>query len=160
VGIRKPRDLRSLAALVRLLVPVLLAALSVPLAAADITRIDPHASATAQARYPAAMVGNDGTAFDGSYTHLGQYVSADGAFKVALWESGPGTLVTDYYPNDEYCFVLEGTLSITNKNGSRNEFGPGETFVIPKGWAGTWHMKNHFKKQFVAFQPASPTRGP
>jgi hypothetical protein len=28
---------------------------------------------------------------------------------------------------------------------------PGDAFVIPKGWAGTWDMKTHFKKIIVNF---------
>ena len=72
---------------------------------------------------------------------------------MAIWESGPGVLVTDSYPNDEYCRVLEGTLTITNADGSTADFGPGDSFVIPRGWAGRWHMKTRFKKQFVAYTP-------
>ena len=84
---------------------------------------------------------------------LGQYTTDGRVFHVALWESGPGTLVTDSYPNDEYCLVLEGELTVTNQDGSRIDFKPGDTFVIPRGWVGSWHMTTRFKKQFVAFKP-------
>ena len=124
-----------------------------PVSAADIVRLDTKAVADKPGRYPAAMIGTDTSSFDGSYLELGQYATANRIFHVALWESGPGTLVTDSYPNDEYCLVLEGELTIINQNGSRIEFKPGDTFVIPKGWAGTWRMTTRFKKQFVAFRP-------
>jgi uncharacterized cupin superfamily protein len=45
-------------------------------------------------------------------------------------------------------------LSITNRRGDRVEFDPGDTFVIPKGWAGTWNMTSRFKKQYAAFEAA------
>jgi uncharacterized cupin superfamily protein len=117
----------------------------------EIVRVDRKATPTEPGQYPPEMVvrGKDG--FDGSYTSLSEYKSEDRKFTVALWESGPGVLQTDAYPHDEYCLVLEGHLIITNRSGRREEFGPGDTFVIPKGWAGTWNMTTRFKKQYVAF---------
>lgn len=121
--------------------------------AANIQSFDTTAPATVTARYPAAAVAPDGSGFDGAYATREQYLSGAGAFRVAIWESGPGVLVTDSYPNDEYGRVLEGSLTITNADGSTADFGPGDSFVIPKGWSGRWHMKTRFKKQFVAYTP-------
>lgn len=112
----------------------------------------PTAAATVEhGRYPAHLVGQDGTSYDGHYAVLAQYAAGGGAWQVGLWEAGPGTLVPTDYPNDEYCLVLEGRLEITNRDGTTATFGPGDSFVIPKGWAGTWRMPTAFKKQFVAF---------
>jgi hypothetical protein len=121
--------------------------------AANIQSFDTAAPATVTARYPATAIAPDGSGFDGAYATREQYLASAGAFRVAIWESGPGVLVTDSYPNDEYCRVLEGTLTITNADGSTADFGPGDSFVIPRGWAGRWHMKTRFKKQFVAYTP-------
>jgi uncharacterized protein len=99
------------------------------------------------------MVVESGAAFDGSYTSAIAYRSDDRVLSVGLWQSGPGVLRTDAYPYDEYCLVLEGRLIVTNRNGHREEFGPGDTLVIPKGWSGTWNMTTRFKKQFVALEP-------
>ena len=132
---------------------VCLCGLAMAASAADIVPLDTRAVADTQARYPTAMIGKDTPAFDGSYFQLGQYDSDDRVFHVGLWESGPGTLVTASYPNDEYCLVLEGKLTVINQNGIHAEFKPGDSFVIPKGWAGTWRMTTRFKKQFVAFKP-------
>lgn len=121
--------------------------------AANIQSFDTAAPATETARYPAAAVAPDGSGFGGAYATREQYLAGAGAFRVAMWESGPGVLVTDSYPNEEYCRVLEGTLTITNADGSTADFGAGDSFVIPKGWSGRWHMKTRFKKQFVAYSP-------
>jgi uncharacterized cupin superfamily protein len=94
--------------------------------------------------------------FDGGFKTFKAYESKDNKFLVALWESGPGVLQTDSYPNDEYVLVLEGELAITNKSGKKDEFKAGDSFVIPKGWAGTWDMKTKFKKQFVAVYEKAP----
>jgi len=119
-------------------------------AAPSIARIDRGAAATERGKYPPEMVvGPRG--FDGAYRTATGYASTDRRFVVALWESDPGILKTDNYPHDEYCFVITGDLVITNRSGSEQEFHAGDSFVIPKGWAGTWNMKTPFKKQYVAF---------
>ena len=124
-----------------------------------ITRVDRNATPKEPGKYPSEMVVPGQEAFDGSYTILTEYKSEDRKFIVALWESGPGVLKTDTYPHDEYCFVLEGHLIITNQSGSREEFNPGDTFVIPKGWAGTWNMTTRFKKQYVAVEETQESTG-
>jgi uncharacterized cupin superfamily protein len=118
----------------------------------DIARLDRAAKPTVPGRYPPEMVVKGDGAFDGSYIEAPGYRSEDRKFSVALWESGPGILRTDSYPHDEYCLVLDGHLIVTNRSGTTEEFGPGDTFVIPKGWAGTWNMTTKFKKQYVAFE--------
>jgi uncharacterized cupin superfamily protein len=125
----------------------------------EIVRVDRNAMPTEPAKYPSEMVVQGGGAFDGSYTSTIGYRSEDRKFTVALWESGPGVLKTDAYPHDEYCLVLEGHLIVTNRSGRREEFRPGDTFVIPKGWAGTWNMTTRFKKQYVAFAEAPESTG-
>ena len=125
----------------------------------EITRVDRDVKPTEPGKYPPEMVVPGDGAFDGSFTSSVGYRSADRKFTVALWESGPGVLQTDAYPHDEYCLVLEGHLVVTNRSGRREEFGPGDTFVIPKGWAGTWNMTTRFKKQYVAFEETQEAAG-
>jgi len=125
-------------------------------AARDIPRLDQKAEATEAAKYPKEMVPSGQKSFDGEYKTVDQYESTDKKFLVAIWESGPGVLQTDSYPNDEYVLVLEGELAITNKSGTKDTYKPGDSFVIPKGWAGTWDMKKKFRKQFVAAYDRAP----
>lgn len=97
---------------------------------------------------PGIPVGN----FDGAYALATMYKS--GAFagnKVALWGSEAGALKARNYPLDEFVYVLEGDLVTVDADGARHEFHPGDAFVIPKGWAGTWDMKTRFKKIIVNF---------
>ena len=119
----------------------------------EITAMAKDAALDEPGRYPPEMVeGGAATGFDGSFLRGTTYRSRDQRFVVSLWQSGPGTLKTDAYPQDEYCLVLEGRVIITNRSGSRAEYGPGDTFVIPKGWAGTWDMPGRFTKQYVAME--------
>jgi len=97
---------------------------------------------------PGIAIGN----FDGAYTMATMYKS--GVFagnKVAFWGSEAGALNSGNYPLDEFVYVLEGDVVTTDADGTRHEFHPGDAFIIPKGWAGTWDMKTRFKKIIVNF---------
>jgi len=90
--------------------------------------------------------------FDGAYTMATMYRS--GVFagnKVAFWGSEAGALKARDYPLDEFVYVLEGDLVTVDADGTRHEFHPGDAFVLPKGWAGTWDMTTRFKKIIVNF---------
>jgi uncharacterized cupin superfamily protein len=114
-----------------------------------IVRIPLDTSLTERAVYPPGIaLGN----FNGAYTMATLYKS--GVFagnKVALWGSEAGALKAGNYPLDEFVYVLEGDLVTVDADGTRHEFHPGDAFVIPKGWAGTWDMKTRFKKIIVNF---------
>ena len=122
--------------------------------AKDIRRLDQKESVTERGRYPKEMVGEGQKSYEGRFLGKTQYTGEDPKLTVALWESGPGVLQTDSYPHDEYVLVLEGKLVVTNASGTTDEFKPGDSFVIPKGWAGTWDMKTKFKKQWAAIPAA------
>lgn len=106
-------------------------------------------------KYPPEMVAKGQKSFDGAFLESVAFESADKQYGVRIWESGPGMLQTDGYPYDEYCLVIDGQLEITNGSGRTEVFGPGDSFVIPKGWQGTWNMKSRFKKQYIALTSAS-----
>jgi uncharacterized cupin superfamily protein len=90
--------------------------------------------------------------FDGAYKLAKVYLSGVYAGnKVAFWESEAGALRSANYPQDEFIYVLEGTVVTTDEDGTRREFHAGDVFVLPKGWAGVWDMKNRFKKIIVNF---------
>lgn len=127
-------------------------ALAAEPSAPEITRVDRAVKPTEPGTYPAEMVEPGAKRFDGSYREAPQYRSRSGKVTVAIWQSGPGTLKTDAYPHEEYCLVLEGRVNVTNRSGRRETFEVGDSFVIPKGWAGRWEMPVRFKKQYVAFE--------
>jgi len=90
--------------------------------------------------------------FDGAYREVTAFRSTTAASsRVAFWEAKAGILKTDSYPLDEFVYVIAGELQTTDRNGTTLHFKPGDTFVIPKGWAGEWNMKSDFKKIFVNF---------
>jgi uncharacterized cupin superfamily protein len=114
-----------------------------------IAPIAPDTPLTEGGVYPPDVRAGD---FDGAYRQATLFKSA--AYpgnRVAFWESEPGVLKAANYPMDELIVVLEGHLVTTDADGTRREFRAGDTFVLPKGWAGTWDMKTRFKKMLVNF---------
>jgi len=46
-----------------------------------------------------------------------------------------------------------GGAALTSQDGERSEFGPGDSFVIPAGYAGTWETIEDCRKLYAIFEP-------
>lgn len=124
----------------------------IPVSANDVPGIlpIPHSLAmTEKGTYPPqALIGN----FNGEHERVVVTKSeVHSGNRVVIWQSKAGALKVENYPRDEFVYVLEGQLVTIDKNQTRREFKPGDTFVIPKGWAGVWEMKTDFKKIYVHY---------
>ena len=75
-------------------------------------------------------------------------------FYAGVWESDPGTWRIRY-TEVEYCRILSGRSRITAADGTVTEVGPGDEFVIPSGFEGTWQVLERTRKTFVIHE-ASP----
>ena len=84
--------------------------------------------------------------------------SGDVIVRVGVWEAGVSKTYLEDYPFTEYVLMISGHLVLTNEDGTSNEFKAGDTFVMPKGWSGTWDVQEHTKKQMV--QIGDPTVKP
>ncbi|MDX1562292.1 MAG: cupin domain-containing protein [Gammaproteobacteria bacterium] len=56
---------------------------------------------------------------------------------------------------DEFVLVLNGKLILTEQNGNRQEFLPGDTVILPKGYTGTWQMQGDYRE--LAVVPSAPS---
>ena len=73
-----------------------------------------------------------------------------GEVVVALYESTPALIdVNKPFPYDEFVTVLEGELVLTHIDGNKQTFKEGDSFLVPKGFLGTWHMTKHFREMVV-----------
>lgn len=72
---------------------------------------------------------------------------------VGVWECTPCTEEVSDYPYDQCCFVLEGSLTITDEAGHAETFGPGDAFVIPRGFNGSWRMTERYRNYFITVEP-------
>ena len=75
--------------------------------------------------------------------HEGQLVSVLYGAEAALLEVGAP------FPYDEYVFVVEGQVILTSKGGSPKTFGVGDSFLVPKGWMGTWDMPVKYREKII-----------
>ena len=83
-----------------------------------------------------------------------QFEDSAKGFYAGVWESDPGTWRIRY-TEVEYCRILSGRSRITAADGTVTEVGPGDEFVIPSGFEGTWQVLERTRKTFVIHE-ASP----
>ena len=81
------------------------------------------------------------------------FTRADGQFSLGVWEAKPGTLkVPEPYTIHELVYVLDGKIVLTDAQGNREEYGPGEGVVLPKGWSGTFAIPEGLRNIWVSYQ--------
>lgn len=84
-----------------------------------------------------------------------QKVLHEGEFVVVLYESEAALIDVSYpFPYDEYVLVLEGEVILTSTSGDKQRFGVGDSFVVPKGWMGTWNMPVKYREKIVVERKA------
>jgi uncharacterized cupin superfamily protein len=72
----------------------------------------------------------------------------DGPLRVGIWTSTPGRWRA-FGERDEYCHILSGRCALIHADGTRAEFGPGASFLIPNGFEGEWEVMETCTKHFV-----------
>jgi uncharacterized cupin superfamily protein len=80
-----------------------------------------------------------------------QYTDASGKFFAGVWESEPGRWKIRY-TEEEYCRILEGRSRLEATDGSITEVGPGDEFIIPRGFEGTWEVIERTRKVYVIYE--------
>ena len=93
--------------------------------------------------WPAEMV------LSGANEHW-QKVLHKGEFVVVMYEAMPALIdISDPYPYDEFVQVLKGEVTLTPITGEKQTYRVGESFTVPKGWMGTWHMPYKFREMII-----------
>ena len=71
---------------------------------------------------------------------------------VSIFEStGDGTTTHRNLPFrfEEFVYVLSGKLILTEPNGTKHEFAPGQSVVVPIGYVGDWSMEGTYRELVV-----------
>ena len=78
---------------------------------------------------------------------------ADGGehFFAGIWESTPGKWQVAYTEH-ELVHLLAGRVVLTDTAGRAQRFGPGDMFVIPAGFEGTWETVEPVRKLYAIYQ--------
>jgi len=66
-----------------------------------------------------------------------------------VYEAGDGMIKFTDLPYDEFVFVLNGTTVLTTDGGKPQEFHSGDSFVVPRGWTGTWEFRKAYRELIV-----------
>jgi uncharacterized protein len=83
-----------------------------------------------------------------------RYSDASQQFHCGTWTSTPGRWQVSYTEH-EFCYLLEGRVRLVASDGATSEFGPGDAFVVPAGFSGTWETLESARKHYAIFEKAS-----
>jgi len=79
-----------------------------------------------------------------------EQVLHQGDFVVAVFAASPAIIdINEPFPYDEFVLVLEGEVTLTNVDGGMETYRQGDTFLVPKGWLGTWDMPSKYREMIV-----------
>ena len=85
-------------------------------------------------------------------TVANHYSDASGQFHSGEWAGEPGCWTVNYSEH-EFCYLTRGHVRITDALGVITEIKPGDAFVIPAGFKGTWEVLVSAHKYYVIFEP-------
>ncbi len=72
-------------------------------------------------------------------------------FHSGIWSSTRGKWRIRY-SESEFCCLTQGRVVLENAAGQRWEFGPGEAFVVPAGFEGSWEVVEDCTKFYALFE--------
>jgi uncharacterized cupin superfamily protein len=72
-------------------------------------------------------------------------------FHSGIWSSTRGRWRIRY-SESEFCCLTQGRVALENAAGQRWEFGPGEGFVVPAGFEGSWEVIEDCTKFYALFE--------
>jgi uncharacterized cupin superfamily protein len=75
-----------------------------------------------------------------------------GQFHSGTWSSTRGKWRIRY-SESEFCCLTKGRVALEDATGRRWQFGPGEGFVVPAGFEGTWEVIEDCTKFYAIFEP-------
>lgn len=72
-------------------------------------------------------------------------------FFVGRWSATRGKWRVHYTEN-ELCVMTSGRVTLESLQGERSSFGPGDAFVVPAGFEGTWEVVEDCSKIYAVFE--------
>ena len=102
---------------------------------------------------PPVETGTPGNIVSGNpATRLQNYFTdGTGQFFSGIWESSTGKWRVSY-SESEFCGILSGRAILTGADGKPHEFKPGDAFIIPSGFEGTWETVEPVRKWYAIFE--------
>ena len=82
------------------------------------------------------------------------YTDGSQQFFAGRWSATRGKWRVRYSEN-ELCVMTAGRVMIESDTGERASFGPGDAFVVPAGFSGTWEVLEDCAKIYAIFESHS-----
>lgn len=82
---------------------------------------------------------------------LNQFSNAAGSFHCGTWSSSEGCWSISY-TEDEFCYLLAGSVVLEDERGDSWRFEAGEAFVIPAGFRGSWRSLGDVQKFYAMYE--------
>ena len=82
------------------------------------------------------------------------YTDPSQQFFAGRWSATRGKWRVRYTEN-ELCVMTQGRVVIESASGERASFGPGDAFVVPAGFSGTWEVLEDCSKIYAIFEARS-----
>jgi uncharacterized protein len=79
------------------------------------------------------------------------FTDASQQFFAGRWSATQGKWRVRYTEN-ELCVMTAGRVVIESDAGERSTFGPGDAFVVPAGFSGTWEVLEDCSKIYAIFE--------
>lgn len=73
----------------------------------------------------------------------------DAVTDTGVWECDPGEFTADRSGATEVCHIISGSGTVVGEDGTSADIGPGTLLVLPRGWRGTWFVKEAIRKTYV-----------
>lgn len=72
-----------------------------------------------------------------------------GNFHTGMWDTTAFESAMHAFPVHEFVHMLEGSVTITEQDGTVHTFGPGDSFFTPQGTVCSWKVTDHVKKFYA-----------
>lgn len=82
------------------------------------------------------------------------YSDAGESFHAGHWSSTRGVWRVRY-TECELCVLTAGRVELVSESGARQSFGPGDAFVVPAGYSGTWAVLEDCTKIYAICMPGT-----
>jgi uncharacterized cupin superfamily protein len=85
------------------------------------------------------------------------YTDTTGQFFAGVWQAQAGRWKVAYAAHEEeFCVLLEGRVLLIDASGREQQFGPGDAFVVPGGFEGTWCNLTPVRKHYAIMMLKDP----
>ena len=77
------------------------------------------------------------------------YADQTGQLDAGVWECEPNRHELEAAPYDEFVYLIEGHIDVTDDEGNIETYKAGDSFMMPRGCTCTWDVKQPVRKLYV-----------